>query len=194
MTNAMTKLATIAMRARLTYRALHSFPRAPTSSPQDQLSMRSATTIRKSRATSVGASSAAPARRAVAKLTFLVARCMTDLTGGPRRAPQQAAVDDQPGTDSRRGLDVGEVRAVTTRAPGQLRERSEVGIVLDLHRDPEPALHLRCDAKTDPARKDGRGAGGAVLAVDRSRDADPGADQAAPVEPRLGQGLRRKPG
>src|SRR5438552_17544012 len=64
MTNAMTKLATIAMRARLTNRALHSFPRAPTSSPQDQLSMRSATTIRKSRATSVGASSAAPARRA----------------------------------------------------------------------------------------------------------------------------------
>ena len=131
---------------------------------------------------------------AVTKRSLLVEGRVPDLAGRTGRASQQAPVDHDPGADAGRRLDVGKVRTVPPRAPGQLGQRAEVRVVLDLDRDPKALLHLRRDAKPDPTREDGGRPGGAVGAVDRPGNAHTHAQHARALHGDLGQDLRKHGG
>ena len=119
---------------------------------------------------------------------------MPDLAGRAGRASKQAPIDHDPGADARRRLDVGKVRTVPTGAPGQLGQRAEVGVVLDLDRDPKALFHLRRDAEPNPTGEDGGRPGGAMGAVDRPGDAHAHAQHTGALHGDLGQDLREHGG
>jgi len=59
---------------------------------------------------------------------------------------EQPAVDHDARPDPGGGLDVREVRTLATGAPGQLGQRAQVGVILDLDRNAQTLLHLAPDA------------------------------------------------
>ena len=75
----------------------------------------------------------AAAVAAAADRAAVVDRHVADLAGGAARAVVEAAVEDEAGADAGGDLDVDEVRAVAAGAPHDLRQRAEVGVVLDAH-------------------------------------------------------------
>src|SRR6266568_2513077 len=75
-------------------------------------------------------------------------------------------------------------------APRELGERAQVGVVLYVHWKSKSFLHRVGDAYAHPAGQDRRRTGRPALAVDRSGNADAGADDARPIDARLAQHLR----
>src|SRR5258706_2404838 len=107
---------------------------------------------------------------------------MADLAGGSGCSAQQPSVDDQAFPDTRRRLDVGEVRALTTRAPCHLGECAQVGIVFDLYRHPESLLHLAFDSKSAPTRQDAGRTRRPSAAIDRSWNSHSGSDHRLAID------------
>ncbi|CAM5228451.1 hypothetical protein SFIMM107S_05095 [Streptomyces griseus] len=101
---------------------------------------------------------------------------MPDLAGRAARAPVDGPVDHQTGADAAGHLDVREVLDAPPAAPDQLAERSEVGVVVDVHGHAEAAGELLAGVDARPARQDRGGAQSAGLDVDRARHAEPDAD------------------
>src|SRR5439155_1552301 len=99
---------------------------------------------------------------AIAKRSRFIQGRVADLTCRPGRASQQSAVDDDPGAYAGSRLDVGKVRAVPAGAPGELGQRAEVRVVLDLDRNLKALFHLCGDAKPNPTREHRCRAGGAT--------------------------------
>jgi hypothetical protein len=71
------------------------------------------------------------------------------------------------------------------RAPDELREGSEIGVVLDVHGLPEPALHLGGGVDPDPAGQDRGRPDRAGGSVDRSRQSHSHAEDPLAIDARL---------
>ena len=72
------------------------------------------------------------------------------------RALVEAAVEHQPGADAGRRPSRRRRRSAASRAPHDLGERAEVGVVLDANGEPELRLHELLRASADPAGQDRR--------------------------------------
>src|SRR5256885_1337038 len=87
-------------------------------------------------------SPSAPAQPAAANRPVLVDQHVADLAGGAARAAVQAAAEDQPGADARREHQVDHLAGVAPGAEHRLGESAEIGVVVDVHRQPEAPLEL----------------------------------------------------
>ena len=107
----------------------------------------------------------------------------------PAAAAVQAAVEDQAGADPGGDLQVDQVAGVAAGAERGLGQRAEVRVVVDHHRDVEPAAHLGGGGHPDPAGQDRGRADRAVALVDRAGQAHAGADHGLAGDARVGQRL-----
>ena len=91
---------------------------------------------------------------------------------------------DQPGADSRRHLDVGDLLTPGPGPPVCLRERSEVGVVVDDGGHTQALSQLIRELDARPAGQDVGGGHDLVGMGDRRRQADGGPDHELPVDVR----------
>ena len=124
---------------------------------------------------------------------------MAELARAAGRAARKLPVDHHARADPAVELEVDHVGAAVAGAPRELRERLEVGLVVDGDRNPQLVAQLLGDVHRRPAGQDRRRRRCPGRAVDRAREADPGAEQPvavdAPGVERLGHrvGDRRHP-
>ncbi len=131
----------------------------------------------------------AAALAAAADRALLLDDRVADLAGHPCRSVEQPAVHDQPGADAGRDLQVGGVAAAGRRAPVELGQRAEVGVVVHVDRQLEPRRERLRRSDSHPAGQD-RGRPHAPRAhVDRPGQAEAYADHVAARDARLGQHL-----
>ena len=100
----------------------------------------------------------------------------------------QAPAEHEPRADPRGHHHVDDVVEPPAGAEGDLRERAQVGVVVELDRDLEPAGELVARLHARPAGEDGR-AHDSLVAVDRRREGDARSDDAGAVDARLDQRL-----
>ena len=112
------------------------------------------------------------------------------LAGDAGRAVIEAAAEHEPGADAGRHHHVDDVCEPPPCAEGDLRERTQVGVVVELDRNLQPAGELFARLDACPAREHGR-ADDPLLAVDGRRRAPSRSDHAAALDARLGQHARR---
>ncbi len=114
---------------------------------------------------------------------------VAELAGEAAGAPVEPAVEDEPGADPRGDLEVDQVAGVAPGAERRLGQRAEVRVVVDHHRDVEPAAHLGLRGHADPARQDRRPAHDALAGLDRPGQAHAGADHRGAVDAGVGERL-----
>ena len=110
----------------------------------------------------------------------------------PGAAAVEAAVEDQAGADAGGDLQVDEIAGVAAGAERGLRERAEVRVVVDHHRDARgaSAARRRRSCRSSPAGwRSSRPCRGSRALVDRAREAHAGADHRLPRDARVGERL-----
>jgi hypothetical protein len=108
-----------------------------------------------------------------------------------RRSVVQPSAEHEPRADAGGHHHVDDVREPSPGAERDLGERPEIGVVVELDRDLEPAGELLAGLDAGPIGEH-RGALHALVPVDRRRQGHPRADDPRPVDSRIRHDVRRE--
>jgi hypothetical protein len=119
---------------------------------------------------------------------------VADLPRDAARATERAPVEDEARADAGREAQVGHHVGPAAGPERRLAEGADVGVVVEVDRQPEPRLHLGGGVEADPAGQDRLRVHEPALAVDRARQAHAGGEHAAARDAGLLNQLGDQPG